>query len=867
MPVPMLNSSTGEVEQVDESQVPALYQAGTHQLSDEPLHMVSADGQVGTLDPSQASQAFAAGMRVASPDEVRAAKLDAKYGGIGGSLAALGEGAARGLTLGASDPLAVGAAGLFGGQKAAEATRQHLAEEKEANPGLSTLGEVGGSLAPLLASGGATAEESVPQVAKALTEGVRTLGVAPRAVTAAGDVAEHAVANVLGGAASGTLGRAAQAAASQAARGIVEGGLFAGGAEISDATLENRPLVAEKLLSAVGHGALTGGLLGGVLGGAGTFAKEGASAALGKISPKLDEAANAQAARWAGVDDRAASRVGGASEVGNTVLDEVLKPAIAEGGMHAAAMSPEAKLEAIQKATNRVGGQIGDMVRGTDATVPLEDMLKPIEDRIAKVGKQIGREGDVKALQDLRESVKRVLGVEEPGQVAGRVERTPEEIRDYLKANPEVLQQAANGALPEHVRFKGFEPGKTPGPTMVPIADAIEQRRSLQQLAFKEAKALDPKLRVQMLREVSTEWNNLEERAINEASADHAMGTQLRDLNRKFGQLKIAEDAAQEQISRGGAGLNTKDILLGAVHAPGALLAGHPLAAGAAVASSFAHQALREHGNAYAALMLDRLSTWGGISKAVQETNEGVDAALKTAMAGRRPMGRPTSAKPMSNGTLSSRFEKESDRIQTLSRAAPAVLAAHLQHATNSMAMHAPQLQQAVVSQASRATQYLAKALPSQAPDPSSLTPHLDEPKASPEQQIQFLRKVQAVEEGPPGILKRLATGKFTPEDVDVMRNVYPETLKEVQTKVAEACADRTKPVPFPLRIRYGTLLGIQTDPTLEPGVMSAIQGAYAAAAPKPQPPAEGKSGKSKNIDKTATAHAGMVESAMYNQA
>lgn len=908
----MLNSSTGQVESVPEEQVPALYAAGTHQLPAAPLHVVGQDGTVGTVDPSQAGALFASGGRLAKPEEVRAAKLDAKYGGIGGGLAALGEGAARGLTLGASDPLAVGAAGLFGGQKAAAATREHLANEKEANPLLSMGGEVAGAVAPLILSGGTSAPEQSASVTTAIADGVRTLGAAPRAVGGLGDLAEHAIANVLGEGSS-VLGRAGQAAAKQAVRGIVEGGLFAGGAEISDATLENRPLTAEKLLSAVGHGALTAGLLGGALGGFGSLATDGAQAALGQLSPKLDEAANLQAARWAGVDDLHASRVGGAKAVGDTVLDEVLKPAIAEGGMAAAAMSPEAKLAAIEKATGRIGKQIGSLVEGTDATVSLDEMLRPIDERIEKMRGLVGHEGQVRALEGLKESVQRTLGsgeavdaVDQLGAVNSRYLRDPETYRpaslaaeraryagrtadevDALAMNqrPIALHTEPDGSIilddgrhrlmaaneagakrilavvrqydaDGNVLAENIRPVSVRGAEGidVPIANAIEQRRALQNIAFRESKSLDPNTRVQLLREVSTEWNNLEERAINEASEDHAMGTQLRALNRKFSQLKLAEAAAEKAVAKPTALMNPITFGL-AAHS---LANGNIPGAAGMVAASAARQALREHGNAYAALMLDRLSTWGGISKAVAETNEGIDAALGSAMGGKRPVGRPSSPK-----SSLGRYDEEAKRVRTLASVAPAVVAAHLQHATSSMQMHAPELQKALASQTSKATQYLASALPPSADPTSSLTPHLDEAHVSAEQKIQFLRKVDAVEGGPPAILKRLASGRMTPEDVDVLKKVYPNTLDEIRQKVAERCADRSKPVPYPLRIQLGTLLDVPTDATLEPQFIQAIRAGYAASAPKATPAdATPKKGASKTL-KSLDQSKGMVESAM----
>lgn len=137
-------------------------------------------------------------------------------------------GALRGATLGGSDVLARAA----GGGESARA----LQRLREANPTLSTAGEIFGAVAPALLSGGSSA-----------------LGSAARA-TPTGALAT-ATARVAG---SGGIVRGAAA-------GALEGAAQSAGAYLSDVALENKDLSAEGFLASAGQGALLGGAVGGGL--------------------------------------------------------------------------------------------------------------------------------------------------------------------------------------------------------------------------------------------------------------------------------------------------------------------------------------------------------------------------------------------------------------------------------------------------------------------------------------------------------------------------------------------------------------------------------------------------------------------------
>ncbi len=877
--LPMVEKATGKTVAVPHEQASQAFSSGQYGFArGQDVQVVGADGTVGSVAPEHMEAVLAGGGRVATPEEFRKAELDAKYGGVGGSLAAGGEGLARGISLGISDPLAVGAGRLFGGDKGEAAVRQHLKDVKEAHPYLSTGAELLGAAAPIVLSGGAAAPEEAASLAArggaaalgatdtagvmaGIGEGVKTLGALPRGVSAFGDVAEHALSGVLGSTAESTIGRAAQSAAKAAARGIVEGGLFGAGQAISEGTIDNN-LTAEKLFTSVGHGALMGGLLGGGIAGAGKVVAEGASKLMGSFSEKLDTAAGEQAWKWLDplkkYSDEATKRAGGTDAVGRTVFDEVLRPLVEEKGLAAAAISNDEKYELVQKALDAKGKAIGDLVAGhSHASIPLEEMLRPIQERIEEFSGRVGAEDKVTSLVKLKQSVMRVLGAGEDttapleeqlaGKVAGSpeheavlvkngyVRRDPAALGVHLRENPELLAKAGSGSLPleaTHIAPAAVERA----PAMVPIADAIKQRRALQQLAFEESKSLDPNLRVQLLRDVSREWNGIEETALNKVSKEAGeglAGTQLRDLNKGYQQLKIASDALETNTARYATNrnLSLSDYLVGAAHGPAMLLSGHPVAAVGSLGASIAHKALREHGNAYAALMLDRLSTMGGASKAVAEVDGVVDREIDRALAGQssRVGRRVPRAFRTSSGDSEARYQKEESRVRQIAAMSPGIVGAHLQDQHAQLATHLPQVAFQMQAQTKAANAFLASKLPASqlGGQTGSLTPQLDKDHASAADRAKFLRAVDAVEGGPPEIMKRFAQGKMTPEDAEWLEKHNPASYQEIRTKVATKCAERKTPLSYQQRIRFGALFNLPTDPTLQPAFVMQLQHSY----------------------------------------
>jgi hypothetical protein len=158
----LINRQSGELEALpdDGAAVESAFRSGTHAFKPNQLVPIKApDGSLVQVPAAHAQKALELGGTIASEAEWQKADDEARYGGIGGGLAAAGEGFVRGLSVGTSDMAAIEAARAAKGDEAAEAVRKHLAGVKRAHPWISTGTEVGGAVVPTLLSEGAAAPE------------------------------------------------------------------------------------------------------------------------------------------------------------------------------------------------------------------------------------------------------------------------------------------------------------------------------------------------------------------------------------------------------------------------------------------------------------------------------------------------------------------------------------------------------------------------------------------------------------------------------------------------------------------------------------------------------------------------------------
>lgn len=776
-----------------------------------------ATGIVKEVPAEQASEAIKSGHKLLAGEEAHQHALEKEYGGFTGGLIAGGEGAARGLTAGLSDPLAVEAAGLLKGTETAEKVREHLRNYQEVNPGIAMAGEIAGAVAPMFFGD----EAGIADI----------LGSIPRGIGGAGKFAGEVATKLVGTSAEGLLKRAGQKAIKGAATAIVEGGLFSAGSEVSAATLQNRELTAEGIIASAGHGALLAGALGGVLGGAEPLLGK-AFSAIGEALPghgKLSAAADEQYIRAISANKKSfleqmKDRFGGENAQGR-IANRLRSEGIVEAGDNIekiaakAAKAESAAVDGLSETVEKVGA---GGVRIGDALEALETRAKQFDSRL----------GFRPAATDIRNKMKEIADIYGPRAEAG-LRETGTPLKDY----------------------------------QIPIRDLLEQRRGLERTINWNTDTVLSQGRKAAGRTIEDTIMNAGERAAKEAGnetwkADYlaakARYSETRFIN------DVATDAATAKLrnrmaspSDYGAGM-TGAVLGGE--------GGHMIAGGVGgMLLGAVHHQVRQRGNATLAVLLDKLGTFGGLSEMHAGSMARLDSAIDASLANRVGGVGVRAAKKVALGDFShERFEKEASRVAKLA-AAPEAVARHLAMQTATIDNHAPEIAQSVKQKASAAVHYLGTKLPpgytGEGPNPT-LTPNVKSAVSGPAK-TGFLRSVDAVERDPADTIRNILRGHGTLEDADALKNVFPAYYAEAQTRVKLVCASRTNPVSYQTAVRLGILFDEPTDPSLQADLIQQEQQMYAQMAKPAGPPGPGGGGKGSRTKplKLATMMGGMFES------
>lgn len=112
-------------------------------------------------------------------------------------------------------------------------------------------------------------------------------------------------------------------------------------------------------------------------------------------------------------------------------------------------------------------------------------------------------------------------------------------------------------------------------------------------------------------------------------------------------------------------------------------------------------------------------------------------------------------------------------------------------------------------------------------------------PLVEPEGARRYMRYVEAIG-APERTFARIADDTFTVDHRVALKAVYPEMYSRVSRELAEAMALSVmsgKDVPYSKRVTLGVVLGIPTDATLDPAMLSRIQATHAGTGTPPPPP------------------------------
>lgn len=571
------------------------------------------EGQVAVLDPQgryghipsdQLASAQSQGYAVASQQQIDEANKSDLYK-VGESLYNIGDtaeaglhGILRGATAGLSDLAGKKLRDVTEGASSGEQFANEIARMKAEHPTASTAGEVTGMVGGAL-TGGAEA---------GLAARLSPMGL----IGAAGDVAERGLGRL---GAESVLGRAALKGAKLAVRGGVENALYSGVQEVSEESLGKPELNAEKIFAATAHGAEGGALLGGALGVGGSLIGSGLGGLANVASrnaDKLSSMANEQ--RWRALDplkkftEQVNARVEGGTDAAGEVLGKYsivpsdIAGAAREGNIEAIAPKIDTALEA-------VGKRLGELHETSGAELSLKSIDDAFEKTVAPLRRKGGFDNIVNSLDAYKKSL-------------------------YEKLVPNWEELTTKGPIDT-------------AEINVPIQDAIFQRKALDQLVYKETKALDPNLRVEALRDMRAGFEDVIVNAFDDAakaSGNPGAKAELLGLKKDYQVLSIAQDAAETSTSRmatnrnfsmsdymsGGTGAHIGASIGGLVGgAPGAALGGMVGGAAGAAINRFG----RERGNAIAAAALDRAAAFGGKARVSVRLPEAAQALEREAAA------------------------------------------------------------------------------------------------------------------------------------------------------------------------------------------------------------------------------------------
>jgi len=767
---------------------------------------VFARDQRGTLVTLDAAEANHPGYQVLTPAEIEQAHAQKQYGeGVGNVAKATAAGAARGLTLGASDALLSGIGG--------DDTRKALQGLRQANPVASTVGEIGGALAPLVLSGGGA---GAAEGAAAATEGagalgtagqaasgaVRALGAGHRAIAGVGSLVEEGAARglaALGATGETALGRIGIAGAKMAARGAAEGALYGAAQEANDSVLNGDAITAEKIVAGMGHGALFGGVVGGLLGAGTKAVGEG----LERLVPKKetlnqiarDQAADAigltgpQRAKLAGraVGEAGQARVDATMddllntklETGELAGQRVLQPAANVG--ESLSRISQAKTEAQAKLSG-LKDTISEGMAATGHSPDVGEFLRRADEQVfapALKSNSPGVRSEIRAAQ-------RELSLVRERAAMAMESANPEQAAMSFRELDQFRQDLASRVYP-----KPPPGGGLPAPPPKGAEQLQKVERILADYLKEEAGTF--------LAKVGENPN-----AYNEANR----------LYSSFNKLEQVANKA-DQMAQGRRGVSPSDHALGLTSALGALATGNVGALGAMAyggAAAIANKMVRERGNALIATLARRAA----------ETDNVIDTAAKALAGTGERVKAPVLTTAFEGKSIAEQYERTAERVRELAQ--PAFAQQHISNLIPDVTAQYPNVGLAVSQKLLGIYQALAAKIPQTHADTgATLTPLAIKTRVSPLQQREFLNAAMGALQ-PEKVIADLGRGVVNRQAIEMLKTVHPLTFKQLRTQVADVVQHRTKAIPYQRRIMLSTVFDFVGDSSLEPTRFTALQ-------------------------------------------
>lgn len=137
-----------------------------------------------------------------------------------------------------------------------------------------------------------------------------------------------------------------------------------------------------------------------------------------------------------------------------------------------------------------------------------------------------------------------------------------------------------------------------------------------------------------------------------------------------------------------------------------------------------------------------------------------------------------------------------------------------------------PQVHQALAMKLSVAANYLNTHLPEDPTASYSIYPNKTKWVPSDLDLAKFQRRVEVVND-PTVAIHRISEGTVTPEQVDALKNVYPEIFAGLQQEIISGIMENKDPPPYRARLVLASVFGIPADISMTPNFVQQMQSSF----------------------------------------
>jgi len=731
------------------------------------------DGVRRIVPIDQYQSALDAGFKYIPPEQVQRENEFADAGEkpvLAGALSVL-----RGTTLGLSDQI-IKQTGML--------SEQELGDLQDANPVSSIGGEIAGTIAPALLSGGTSL---AARAAVAAPSALAELAGKKVAQKLTGKFLANTTSNVVKNAVKMGVGSA------------VEGSLYGVGKLISEDALGDAEFNAENALASMGEGALIGGAFGGAVGGGGELIKKG-----------MKHAAEKTKEAFKGLIDNEIGFLKSAGAEKNHIKQILKKESLTTKDLNEFAMDIGKGFEDSADDILINGG-----IKSKGSKSLKEAVVTSIDDLDAN--NQVVREGAGKMMGDALDKAQTdFLSKLENGQLKKEDLIYGDDLADFIQE--EFADDIGDLYSPKKGEFDKLIADLRDVNAMKDAAGNVVQKTPLtpaeikmQSRIFAEEAGFS-KLQPSRLQEAYQRlWGKMEDQVdkVLKSSGDTALADQYKKGKKLFEKSitleKILESGRSKAVNNRGMSLTE-----GLATVAGGTIGGLPGAA----AGYALRKAQMEYGDKAASYLLRKIEL--ASNKGKTGVSDAVDAFFNKAQkAG--SMSSKSGLKYLTGRDVSETKEKDiQDQIQIYSRD-PAMIVDNFVKNNQDMIQTAPKTAQALQQRVLNAAQFLNSKVPKQDDSPFKDTPR------SRSEVMKFKNYVEAVE-NPYKTLENLKHGYFSPESMEAMKAVYPKMFAAVREEMIHRLPEFKK-ISEKQKAEISKILNIETKKAYTPQGFAQLQG------------------------------------------